>query len=639
MCGICGIWHRDGQPVEPTRVRAMALRIRHRGPDGEGYWDASAISFGHRRLSILDTTPGADQPMHSADRNLTITFNGEVHNFEELRDTLSTDGFRFRTRTDTEVVLAAWERWGVDALRRFNGMWAFALWDHAKRELTLSRDRLGIKPLYWLRRGRTVAFASEAKALAEAFPKLRVPDREEIAHFLTGGVVAGTEKTFFKDIESVPAGCAIRIGPESERLVRYWSVEDCFAIGQGRQTSHEELLSLLDDAVRLRLTTERPLGTTLSGGLDSSTVAALAARRTSAATLPAFSLSYPGRTIDESGYAEAVTRRFPKIHMQRVQPRQRNLMSHIERIVWFEDAPTPMRGRLPAWLLFRQAGRRVRVLLDGGGGDEILAGYARFLVPAALDLIDGASSRSSPSAHPFSALINAWRRTPPSKLDVLRPFELRAAASLNWNQLRYRRVLRPAFRAGAGSGDLSRQFHSWLRKDTPRPFASRLKNALWHELTRSGLPESLRQTDALTMAHSIECRPPLLDHRIVELCFAGPPDQYFAGGWSKSPLRKATAGLLPESVRRRRRKLGFPSPIAEWLREPAMLNHVRARLAASALVHEAIEPAHLHRLYRGMESFGPPSKRFRDSPEFLWRLLTLAIWERQFLDTRLNPPA
>lgn len=636
MCGICGIWNRAGDTPGDERLAAMMVQLRHRGPDGQGSWHGGSIYFGHRRLRILDPSPLGDQPMHSSDGRYTLLFNGEIHNYLQLRRELARSGVRFQTQTDTEVVAAAWSRWGAECLRRFNGMWALALWDSASHELYLSRDRFGIKPLYWLQAGEEIGFASEIKALLAAFPEQRRANRREIFHFLTGGVPDSSDATFFADVRSVSPATLLRIGRNHQLSSRYWGAADSLDRPASRQPD-EELLELLDDAVRLRLASDRPLGTTLSGGLDSSTISALAATH-SHGPLPTFALRYPGRTIDESAHATAVLERWPQLCVNWVEPTPDCLLEEIERIVWHHDAPTPMRGRLPAWILARQAGSQVRVLLDGSGGDELLAGYPRFLVPASLDLARHPIS-SGASIEAISALRRAWSHHAPTKYDVLRPLVLRAAALLRRTGPNHSGVLRRQFRREAGPGDWERNFHGWLRREMNGPFPTYLKNALWHELTCAGLPEALHNVDATTMAHSIEGRPPLLDHRVVEFCFALPQQAYFETGWSKGILRRATRHLLPDTVRWRRTKLGFPSPIGEWMRDPVTAGEIQARLTASELVCEAVEPSHLRAMFDPTRRAEPKPGRFRQSPEFVWRLLTLALWEGSFLGADLRPPS
>jgi len=573
--------------------------------------------------------------MHSADGRYTLLFNGEIHNYLELRRELTRSGARFQSQTDTEVILAAWIRWGSECLRRFNGMWAIALWDSSRHELFLSRDRFGIKPLYWLQVGDEIGFASEIKALLAAFPDQREANRQEISHFLTGGVPDSSDATFFAAVQSVTPATLLRVGLNHELSTRYWGAADSL---DRSVSSHpaEELLNLLDDAVRLRLAADRPLGTSLSGGLDSSTVSALAARHRHG-PLPTFSLRYRGRAIDESAYVNAVVERWPNLSVNWVEPRPDGLLEDIERIVWYHDAPTPMRGRLPAWILARQAGHQVRVLLDGSGGDELLAGYARFLVPAAVDLAFHPVA-SGASIGAAKALRRAWSLHGPTRYEVLRPFALSAAALVRRAGPSSADLLRPEFRLEAGSGDWERNFHGWLRRGMNGPFPTYLKNALWHELTCAGLPEALHNADATTMAHSIEGRPPLLDHRVVELCFALPQQAYFEAGWSKGILRRATGELLPDAARWRRSKLGFPSPIGEWMAEPATLNEIQARLATSELIREAVEPSHLRAVVDTIRRAKPAPGRYRRSPELLWRLLTLALWESSFLGAALRPP-
>jgi asparagine synthase (glutamine-hydrolysing) len=592
VCGIAGIWNRSGEPVERDALERMGAILRHRGPDGSGVWLDGEIGLANRRLAVLDPTPAGDQPMALPERGLRLTYNGEIHNYVELRRELEAAGARFRTHTDTEVVLHAYAAWGLDAFERFNGMWALGLWDARSRSLVLSRDRFGIKPICYSARGGRVAFASEPKAILAAFSEERRPDGAEIERFLAGEFTDTGETTFFANVRVVPPATCLVWSREGVARRSTWSFE------AGDETpkpdAEERFRELLRDAVRVRMRSDVPVGACLSGGLDSSAIAALLevpdGRR-----MHCFSLRYDGSRDDESRFAAAAAAAGgERFELHWVRPEPGDLLETIRHIVWHHDAPTPIRGRLAQWHVLQQAGRHVKVVLDGQGGDELLAGYSRFVVPYVLDRLRRPGGRRG-LARDLAGLARIESR---SRLWFLALAAARAA-----------------------------------RTPSPpeHPYRSRLNNALWNELRRAGLPEVLHAEDALSMAFSVESRTPFLDHRLVELCFSLPLEDKIADGWTKSLLRRALRDDVPAEILGRRRKLGFSAPAAQWLRRDESLRAVRELL----LDRRALDCGYLdrRRVERGLRAFesGPPLYAAHCVGR-IWRWITLELWFRQLVD-------
>src|SRR5438067_2497908 len=333
----------------------MNASQHHRGPDGSGIYLDGEIGLANQRLSILDPSPAGNQPMGLPERGLWLTYNGEIHNYLELRRELETHGATFRTETDTEVVLHAYAVWGTDCFDRFNGMWALALWDAGERRLVLSRDRFGIKPLCYCVRGDRICFASEPKGILAAFPDERAPDDDEIARFLTGYTPDAGEATFFASIRNLPAdSCAVVSGNGIERR-SFWS----FAPGDEtpRPDVEERFRELLGDSVRLRMRSDVPVGACLSGGLDSSSIAALV-DVPRGRTMHCFSLRYEGWRDDESGYSQLAADARPGLfQMHWVRPVPDGLLDTMGKIVWHHDAPTPIRGRYAHWFVMEEVAR------------------------------------------------------------------------------------------------------------------------------------------------------------------------------------------------------------------------------------------------------------------------------------------
>jgi asparagine synthase (glutamine-hydrolysing) len=618
MCGIAGIWERSGRPVEREPLERMAAILRHRGPDGSGIHLDTDLGLANRRLAIVDPGAAGDQPMGLAARGRWLTYNGEIHNYLELRRELQSLGVRFRTKTDTEVVLEAYAAWGMDCFERFNGMWALGLWDARERRLVLSRDRFGIKPLRYSVRGQRICFASEAKAILVAFPEEREPDGGEIGRFLSGHHTDSSEATFFANVKSLPAACCLVVTRDGLRETGYWG----FRPGDEspEPDAADQFRELLRDSVRLRMRSDVPVGACLSGGLDSGAIAALV-DVPDGQRMQCFSLDYGGSRDDESRYAAAAAAaRGGRLALHWVRPDPGDLLETIGRVVWHHDAPMPIRGRLAQWHVMQEAGRHVKVVLDGQGADELLAGYSRHVFPYVADRIlrrpgggGGGLAREVSDLGRIESRSRLWflARTP-------LPVVQRAAGRPPWLAPR---VLRH---------DFARSFDASPRK-RERPYRSELNNTLWNEFRREGLPEVLHAEDALSMAFSIESRTPFLDHRLVELCFSLPYSDKMSGGWTKSLLRRGLAGEMPREILERRRKLGFPAPVGTWLRPDDTWNAVRELLLDPRCLDRGIFDR--RRLEGALRAYrlGPTLYAAHRTGR-VWAWITLELWFRQFID-------
>lgn len=622
MCGIAGIWHRDGRPAGADVLQRMADILRHRGPDGEGFWRDGALGFAHRRLKIIDVSERADQPMSTPDGRLVLVFNGEIHNYLELRGELEAAGIRFRSTSDTEVALWSYRHWGEACFERFNGMWAMAFWDADRGNLLLSRDRFGIKPLYYAVAGPRFAFASEAKALAEVFPEERRPCPQALHAFLRGAFPDGGEGTFFANIRQVAPGHLLRVTLGGEARTRYWSFQP--GREEPRSDAEEKFRWLLDDAVRLRMRSDVPVGVLLSGGLDSSAVARLAVPH---ATLPlhAFSLQYADPNIDESAYARIAAGTDGAFVVHWIEPHPLPLLETMRAQVWHHDAPCPSRGRYPAWHLMRETARHVRVVLAGDGSDEMLAGYPRFILPAMLDRLR--LQRAGPlrvwrELKDLSVVMTGtrspWRRIFANPL-------LRRLGAPTWPS---HQILTPAFLRNQPPPDPLAVPEAWVRPGAPRPYRSFLNNALWIEFTHAGLPETCHADDAVSMAFSVEARAPFLDHRIAEFLFELPFHEKIRDGLTKSLLRRALRGILPEEIRLRRPKLGFPAPLNTWFKDPARAPELRDFLLGGTCVRNGVFDR--RKLARRLDVRLKPGTFH--NPEILWRWLVTEMWFRDFID-------
>lgn len=635
MCGIAGIWFRDGRPVEEGPLRGMNAMLAHRGPDGDRVLAEGPVGFGHRRLGILDLSRNGDQPMASGDGRFWVTFNGEIHNYVELRDALVALGRRFRSTGDSEVILGAFEEWGSGCFARFNGMWAIAIWDRRDRELTLCRDRFGIKPLCYSARGARIAFASEPKAILRAFPEEREADMDEVHAFVLGVSPDRGTATFFRNIRSVPPGkYLVFCEGGAVREAGYWDFEPGREEPDAR--AEEKFRHLLTDSVRLRLRSDVPVAALLSGGLDSSAVTRLAAGMANE-PIHCFSLRLREADHDESRFSAMAADDPARFRIHWVEPGPGGMPETMRGITWHHDAPMPMRGRCGMWALYGAVRERAKVALIGEGGDEMLAGYDRFLFPHLLDqwrdrgLARALSPRGLREAVALTGLDpGPWWFTWPSVSFM--PLALGAGLEMGFAH----RFVHPDFRRGRRPIEWDGVLNAWLRRDVPRPFRSHLNNALWLEFRTAGLPELLHAADAMSMAFSVEARPPFLDHRLVEFCFSLPHDEKIRDGWTKSLLRRSTDGILPEAIRWRRDKKGMPTPNSAWMRRDENLGAFRDLLGEPRTLGRGIfEPRQLAGVCDDFLRGRPGSILPYD--RLLWHFVTLEMWFRMFIDAPVAP--
>lgn len=574
MCGILGVVGR----VETNAFRLALDRLAHRGPDGSGIWSDGQITLGHRRLAILDLTEDGRQPMLTADAGLAIVFNGEIYNFVELRETLRQAGHVFRTETDTEVILHAYRQWGEACLARFDGMWAFAIWDRARRRLFLARDRFGKKPLFYARVPGGLVFASEMKAI---IPFL--PDCQPSRHFAWMRAhiheYESSEEAIIEGIKRVPAGSYAIVEDGAMRVTRFWdTLEHLPAVPERYEEQVEQFRELFVAACRLRLRADVPIGTSVSGGMDSTAVLAGVARaaaqggaRLSGDWQHAFTVAFAGTPSDESQLAERVSTRVG-VPLTRIEAYPEGSLDGLEDALHLHEdlyitSPVPI---MSVYGAMRRAG--VVVSLDGHGGDELLTGYSESPMTAypdcrglgdVLNLI--ATMRGMYGDDYIGRHGVAWYLRDYVWRFRVRPAwaRLRRAVPRTWVR-KIRGYRPPAFASAVEVGPpdvLARQRHP--------AFAARLDHLgrhlyiLFHETT---LPTMLRNYDRYAMAHGVEVRMPFMDHRLVAFCMALPWHSKIRGGFGKAILRDAARPWLPAEVVDRRVKIGFGAPAVAWLR-------------------------------------------------------------------------
>lgn len=577
MCGIAGILRRrGGRPGDRERIVAMTDRLVHRGPDDHGYlWmdvasgrhalgqsvdqapESCDLALGSRRLAILDLTEHGRMPMANSRGDLFITYNGEVYNYVELRDQLRGLGHVFATGTDTEVVLHAYAEWGADCVTRFNGMWAFALWDQRRRTLFCSRDRFGIKPFYYLLSDHAFIFASEVKAILPAMDGPPRPNDEVLHQFLVDRKDCHTTETLYADVRRLPPAHNLTIQPLGARLQRYWDYD---TVGHDYELSDPAgtLRELLDDATALRLRSDVPTGLALSGGLDSTSVLSCMRKHRPNERFQAFTAVFPGDPADETAYTRLAARHFD-VELHCVEYDDSRFVEDLSEAIWFMDFPSINYQPLPNLRVMREARRHVTVMLEGQGSDEILAGYQeRYFLPQVMDELSRAfrtgDARAALGAWQTCRAIHERYGRTPFLHGMARTFE----------PLEMFRRRRKMGRRGIAT-DFVRAFGGPKHDPLPRLTGDRLNDAMRDEHARTYLPWILHRGDAISMAASVESRMPFMDHRVVEFAFQVGSEHKMRDGVTKLMLRRAMGDRLPAKILERRDKIGFLAPAAKWI--------------------------------------------------------------------------
>ncbi len=605
----------------------MLALIRHRGPDAEGVERVGPATLGNRRLSIIDLA-GGRQPMLNADRTLVVAYNGEIYNFPALRRRLEAEGRNFRTRSDTEILLHLYEKYGVDCVAHLDGMFAFGLWDAPRRRLLLARDHMGQKPLFWCQTARGFGFASEVKALLASGLVARGPDLEALFHYISLRFVPD-QLTLFKGIHKLPAGHRLVYADGIARVEQYWGFS-CVAKQAGTEA---ELTDALDhglrETVRAHLLSDVPVGSFLSGGIDSSLVTALMARE-SPDPVPTFSIGVREQGFNELPFAAQVARRYGTQHHEEVVTA--DLMRLVPKMVWHLDEPADPYGA-GVYQVASLAARHVKVVLSGDGGDELFAGYDRFAgqrLATTYALLPRSLRRTLlrrliglvPESFGYQSLAQKLRWL--NEMSLLDAGE-RYAGSMSF--LRFTEDAKQALftaeaRAGLGGLDSTEKILVHFNSTNAQELVDRM---LYTDLM-TRIPDHLLPTvDRMAMAHGLEVRPPLLEHRMVEFAAGVPADLKLRGTKLKYILRRVAARYLPGELIDRP-KQGFGFPLARWMRTD-LRRLLRQAIADSSFVQAGVfDRVYMDRLLdEHLE--GRRDHNFR-----LWILLNLEIWHRLFLE-------
>ena len=613
---MCGFVSTIGPEHVPESVLdGMRDRLAHRGPDGACTWirrtPSGWIGLGHRRLSIIDLSHDADQPMLSDDGQLALVYNGEIYNYIELRDELRTTS-AFRTRSDTEVLLRAYEKWGVGALERLNGMFSFALWDGRSKQLLVARDRFGEKPLYWTRtEAGTFLAASEMKALFAHPAVVAQADEERVASYLEGRFYEDDDRTMFTGIKRLEQAHALLVDADGTTRShwRYWTPDYTRVNEISETAATTEFAERLSKSVRMRLRSDVPVGTSLSGGLDSSAIVCLVAGMKDAAGVVTQN-TFSGRfdndpALSEGPWIDLVTAH-SDTHAHSVTPDPLRLIDESQLLHWHQEEPFLSASIYLQWCVMRLASeQRTTVLLDGQGADELLAGYQSYFPSHQLDLID--RWRLVTAAKETGRFTRRLRAAAASYPESARRFNAEIALTQRDLALAFVRR-RPVYHEPYTVGM------------PPAHPGMRLRRQLAEQLLFNSLPMLLRYADRNAMAFSRETRFPFLDHELVEWCMALPNSMLVRDGWQKYVLRKSMAGVLPPETQWRVDKVGYAAPLDNWLRGPLR------DWAHDRIFTGAVTDAPGYSRSATEELWSSHQSKNANTSWALWKLISLSEW-------------
>ncbi|MCX9084236.1 MAG: asparagine synthase (glutamine-hydrolyzing) [Candidatus Methanoperedens sp.] len=619
MCGICGFNWDD-----KSLIRDMANIMDHRGPDQKGDFVDEGVSIGHSRLSIIDLSEKGKQPMKNEDGSLQIVFNGEIYNFKELRDVLEKQGHSFFSNTDTEVIIHAYEQWGVDCVKRLRGMFAFAIWDSKNKQFFLARDRVGIKPLYYYFDSGKFMFASEIKAILLNPEVKREVDNKSLYYFM-GYEFVPTPFTLFKSIKKLPPAHTLIFKNNDIKLSKYWDLKF------SKENSNESVLTdqiynLLQESVRLRLISDVPLGAFLSGGIDSSAIVGLMSQMTDE-PVKTFTIGYEDESYSELPYARQVADYFGTDHTEIIiDP---GSIEHFEKSVWYLDEPMTDPSLIPAYLFCKEAKKDVTVCLSGEGGDEVFLGYDRF-VASKMD----SYYRIIPEFLRKNFVSHIVGMLPPQQqkkgvINVVKRFIEGSDLPLDgwhmrWQYFSNKNEEKELYKGALGQmmnninpfEHLNDYYMSCNLKD-------RVAREQYMEMKSFLVDNVLVKVDRMSMANALEVRVPYLDHKFLELCATIPGSLKLNGLTTKYILKKSMLKLLPKNIVNRK-KQGFSFPIKNWLRYE-LKEYMQDMLFNSEIIKENFDPTNLNKLVE-QHLRGTQNHSHR-----LWALMNLEMWHRTFI--------
>jgi len=633
MCGICGKIEFDRESrVSPSLVKAMADAIRHRGPDDQGYYVDAQVGLGFRRLSIIDLS-GGHQPLSNEDGTVWIVFNGEIYNYQGLRQELLAKGHVFKSKSDTEVIVHLYEEHGVDCVQKLRGMFAFAIWDSAKKTLFLARDRVGIKPLYYYRGKNFFSFGSEIKAILADPAVDRAVDPKMIDRFLTYYYLPGAE-TLLRNISKLEPGHLLTVRDGEIKTWSYWDLD--FSGANNRQSSEgldRQLVELLDQSVQLHMISDVPVGFLLSGGLDSTAMLSFAAKKTDK-PISTFTIGFSSENIvDERPFARLAAKRFGSKHYEiSISPDQ--FVEFLPSYVWHMEEPVCEPPAVALYYVSKLASQYVKVLISGEGGDEAFAGYENFRNIFWFEKIKRLfGPLQEPTGHAMTQLGRIFHSR------VLEKYGPRMG--VNFEEYYLSRTSSPfgyftKDSASLYTSDMARKVNKADSASVTRKYLSQaarfgLLEKMLYVDTKTWLPDDLLiKADRMTMANSVELRVPFLDHKLLEFAAKLPRNQKVRGWTMKYLAKKALSGHVPDEILYRR-KAGFPVPYVSWLRDS-----LRDWVSDLLLGETALSRGYFKR--KAIEELIRRNIGGSGYPKDIFALVVLEIWHRTFVDQHNNQP-
>ena len=627
MCGICGIALKEGV-VSEDRLRAMTDVLRHRGPDDSGSFVHQNVGFGHRRLSIIDVE-GGHQPMSNEDDSIWIAYNGETYNHAEIRRGLIDTGHQYRTRSDTETVLHLYEEKGLESVVELRGMFAYSLWDSTNRRLTLVRDRLGIKPLYYHFESGNLIWGSEIKAiLASGYvtPRLRM---QSLPDYLANRYTSGDE-TLFEGIKRLLPGHIMVWQAGKIKIHPYWDLQ---LSNPNESVTEDDLIdefrSLFDQAVKLRLMSDVPLGMFLSGGIDSSAIAGVMSKMVDE-PIKTFSVAFQEKEANELHYAKLASRMYGTDHHEVIVTPEA-FFGELPRLIWQEDEPIAFPSSIPLYFVSELASKHVKVVLTGEGSDELLAGYAKYKKTLLNLRLGGLYSGALPSLirHNVREIIDRMEPHTLLRRKLIRTFlylepEIESIYFDNFSVFSRKAIqdlLIPQTLETLNIIDPYQINQDYFNRNG----ACDLLNRILYTDIKTYLHELLMKQDQMSMAASIESRVPFLDHKLVEFVAKLPVDLKLRGWTTKYILRKSMEGILPREILHRK-KIGFPVPISQWFQKGTFPDLHEYLLGARTLARGLFKRRYVEHLLNSHIAGQ------QDHSERLWSLLNFEIWNRIFID-------
>ncbi len=619
MCGICGI-RLGSSRVDKGKLIRMRDLLTYRGPDDEGLYIDENIGLGHRRLNIIDLETG-DQPMMNHDESIVIIYNGEIYNYIELREELIGAGHKFRTKSDTEVIIQLYEEYGFDCVNKLNGMFAFAIWDKNKRHLFLARDHFGIKPLYYKFNNGDLFFASEIKAILEYEGKKAEPNFMAIYDYLTFQYVL-EDKTFFKGINKLLPGHYMVINNNGVRVEKYWDIECGYDFDKSEEEFAGELYDLLRDSVRIQLRSDVPLGAHLSGGVDTGAAVCLSSDLLDN-RIKTFTAGFEeGGIYDDTHFARITSKYADTEHFERF-PDHNDFLGLFDKLIWHLDEPVAAPGLFPQYEVSKLASSNVKVVLGGQGSDETLGGYTRYYIIYLEQAIKESISGKNSLHIPLQDIIRNLSQL--KNYNPLLSFYFKENLFGDPDSRYFRLINRLENKDELVTGDFLSEVGDYSSFDTFSGIFNKYKdfellNKILYFETTAWLPALLQVEDRMSMACSLESRVPFLDKRIVELAFSMPSNIKFRDGATKYILRKALDGKMPGEILWRTDKLGFPVPIKEWS-DSVLRNYIKDKLMdGKAMKHGVFRQEKIKEMIEGEKTFD----------RTLWGVMCIESWFENF---------